>query len=135
MKQCIFDKYQPILENYAVFLKEIINIIFLKIKFQNLKSHFHSVIFFGYLFWLFFVLFTRRQLFCKKIFCKNFMCQKKFFFWRGRNIKTVKIGTNQCKFTRFSVKYMFLPLQIFFLLKNNFFCDRVKIKFLRVNTP
>jgi hypothetical protein len=67
-----------------------------------------------------YVLFTRQQTFCKKNFFK-ILSVKKNFFWRGRNMKMVKIGTNRYKFTRFFVKYMFLPLQNIFLLKKFFF--------------
>jgi hypothetical protein len=66
------------------------------------------------------VLFTRQQTFCKKKIFQNFICQKNFF-WRGRNIKMVKIGTNRYKFTRFFVKYMFLPLQKYFFVEKKFF--------------
>ncbi len=60
-----------------------------------------------------------------KVFCKIFFFKiwsvKKKFFWRGRNIKMVKIGTNWYKFTRFFVKYMFVPLQKYFFVEKKIF--------------
>jgi hypothetical protein len=58
--------------------------------------------------------------FLQKKFFQNYL-SKKNFFWRGRNMKMVKIGTNRYKFTRFFVKYMFLPLQKYFFVEKKFF--------------
>jgi hypothetical protein len=84
---------------------------------------------------VFYVLFTRQQSFLQKKFFQNFICQKKFFLKgskhkNGKNrYKSIQIYKIFCKI------HVSTPPKIFFCWKKIFFCDRVKTKLLRVNTP